>query len=161
MSKTLTVGGPGKGIFPARVTATFTLQSTAISAGDVVQLDLAAVNTEIDNVNEGAVNSIWTTVTDPVAASALTSLTAGIFALALEDVADGADGLFLLQGVASANVTGSVLEGSLLIGTTGNVLGLAGTSGSKIIAISLGIDASDVVDVWFDGLDGFGQMVES
>lgn len=167
MSKILTVGGPSgnaEGIFPERRTARFMSRAGAtISKGSHVQVDLSSASTEVDNINEGAANSAWTTVLDPVSSTTLAGLRAGIFAVALEDVADNEVGEFLLQGVVKANVDASTVAGSLLVPAVNNQLDLAATTDLKVIAIALEDDSAvtNEATVWFDGLYGFGSAIDA
>ena len=171
MGKFISVGGPSAGssaigVRLDSVCSTFWNRAGAtIAAGAHVQLDLAAVNAEVVTTTDGAENSVFNTVMDPVGNTSIVGLMAGIFAIALEDVADNTIGKFLLRGrVDAALVTGTVVEGTLLVASTTNRLVLAGTTAAKIIAISLAIDSdgtADEVEVWFDGIDGFGTALDA
>lgn len=133
----------------------------AITAGSVVQLDLGSTATEAlsTNFRPGTADGPLTTIVDPVAGDVDTvGFRYGIFAIALEDIADNADGMVRLRGyVGNANVDGATVPGAGLIAAANNQLDIAvGTSAAKVIGIALQTDASSVAAIIFNGVEGFG-----
>lgn len=157
----------GKGLGLNRQEASFTNRTgTALAAGDVVQVDLAASAAESTNFKVGDANSALGNV---VAVSAIGARCYPI-AIALEPTADNATGNFLLRGVT--NTTARQGSGDIPIGTplTAEAADLELTAdavaGARIVAIAQTLvanadtTATDGGDctVLFDGLSGFGSV---
>ena len=159
-------GGAGHGIFPGltRVRVRFT---EAATAGDLVMFDLAATASGLSYAPGGDPgDSVWNTVRQPDAASgAKKNLEAGFFGLAEETEGAGDDGWVTIRTphFVGANVDGSTTEGDYLVPQAGSgQLALADTTTptqGKIVAIAREADASNLADVVFNGIEGFGQDV--
>ena len=143
MANLLTVGyGTGVAISTqkGRLTAV-----AAHSKGDLVALDMSLVDATTGLPYKTKATLTATFDTD-------------IFAIALEDVAIGSEGLFAFSGVVDALVDGGM-------GTVGAFLGpktaaadmVTAAAGTKILAHQLEIySATALSKVWFDGISGMG-----
>jgi hypothetical protein len=147
------VGGPGHGLFPkpfdVRVKA-----SEALTKGDVCQFDFAytAATSKVPG------NVAWAgyLVRDPDT----TELQAGFFAVCLESIASGAEGMVRFKGIVNALTDGSVTQGMKLVTNTSGQLVASSTiasgSHSKILGFALETDTGNFADVLFNG-EGIGS----
>lgn len=141
----------------------------AFSKGDLVLIDLALSDAAADdNDIPGDDSSGWRNAVNPTAASEV----AGIFAIALETVADNATFKARIFGVVDAFVhkatAGALAPGDELTADAGveaNALEIdppAATENRKILAIGLGVVADattpTLASVFFNGVSGFGSL---
>lgn len=149
-------GGPGLGLdfqaFDRKVIA-----RAAITKGDVVMFDLANADGAVSNNDLLDSASGLVNVTLPVTAY----LMSGIFAIALEDIADNAQGKVRLCGIVEvANVASATVAGSVLCAANGSgqliIPGGTTAHDSKILGRALTADTSNLAPILFDGMAGFG-----
>lgn len=156
-------GGPGDGLFFDNTVVRITNRSGATTAvGEVVMLNHAQAN-EVDNGIPGSSdsdgnNSVYNNYIDPAITSPF--LKHSIYGIALESIADNETGRVLFRGRVNAAVASATVAGTALVATAdGEMTVAAGTGDSKVIAIAEEADTSNLANVLFDGINGFGADV--
>jgi len=145
--------GPGPGIQSRTETVTLTTHA-AISKGNVV-----AVAPSVNSANE-----FYLTQAPASGNASIDDNEFGVFAVALEDIASGADGRFALTGMVEASVDGTtdVAVGNALEADASAMnLNLGTTEGAKVVGWAIEARATDsvgLVKVMFDGYNGFGTV---
>lgn len=162
MSKVASVGHPPFGFEPHRsiIRATARL---AVNAGDIVQIDVGQSDAAVDTFSVGRETGAFANVIAPTAAG----VKSGIFAVALETLADNEAGQFLLSGLVQVSVikgAGNVVAGDPLVAIASqDWLDAALAAGEKYVALALEAltapTSATSCWVWFDGVDGFGTFV--
>jgi len=145
----------------------FNRSGATLAVGDVVQFDMNQSQAETTSVVEGAEASIWANVIDPVATATGVGIGAGSFyAVALESIADNAEGKVRVRGKCQAYViaaSGSVAIGDPLVCAASNNLDLIEAAGEPYHAIALSAattpTARTLIDVMFDGIGNTGTFV--
>lgn len=142
--------GPGPGIWPDNDEVVVTARE-AVTAGDLVSFNI--LNTD------GAVSN--NIVGDPasglsnVLVGEVTDVTESIVGVALEDIADNAQGRVQIAGVTPATVVNG--------GTAAGEPLTAGVDGAMALAVdaqtiwAYDLDGTDPGRVLLDGINGFGQ----
>ena len=161
----LLISGPSDStgdFYPGSLKRTFTA-GEAITRGQHVQIDIVGANstTTAKDFDPDSSTSLWKNVRLPDTDTApQAGLEHGIFALALEDVASGSSGEFLIWGVAKADAASAAnADDALMAAADGELDVITGTSGNKVIALALedtGDTESGFATVWFNGF-GWGQ----
>ena len=146
--------GPGAGLEPRRQEVTL-LAHEAFSKGDV-----AAIGLDINDKGQ-----LYKT-RDPAAITADTSyaIDIGLFAVAIDDVAQLTEGRFLVSGIIDCEVDGTtaILAGqplSVKAASTSLVLGT--TPADKLVGWALepqDVASGVIISVMFDGINGFGTV---
>lgn len=133
-------------------THTVTLKAhAALTKGQVV----AVSRTITDLSVEGTVVVFDTTVAPASGGDGVDDIKCGIMAIALEDVASGAEGKFALSGVITAEYGSSVSVGDALSAAADLHLDKT-ANGSKVIGYALEAgSANQTKKILFDGLNGF------
>ncbi len=153
---------PGNGMYFTGYTILATNRSGATTGiGEVVMFDMAQSATECDNGTPGSSdgsgdNSSYNSYIDPgIAGVADKHYPCGI---ALESIADNATGKVLLRGRVNAAVATACVAGTCLVANADGELDVtAGTADAKVLAIAEEADTSNLADVLFDGVHGFGM----
>ena len=158
----------GEGLCPANWDVYVTKRGGAAAKGDVVMFDLANADTATTNNTLGGLASGWKNVIEPTTALE----EKGIFAVALEAIADDAEGWVRVYGIVDAfchtEDTQDLAAGELMyldVSVEVNALTAdlpASTDNNKYLAISLEAQTTDpttptLYSVWFNGVDGFGH----
>ncbi len=156
---TQTVGGPGHGWFPADEIVYSCRAGEALSEGDQVAFDFLGSNTTTNQPGDIASKFSNVRYTDSGAVTTA-GINGGVFGIAMEAIANDAQGKVLLRGIyLTANVEAACAEGDLLTVAEDGRLNIAtGSTGDVIVAIALDDDVSNVAPVLFNGW-GFGQDV--
>lgn len=150
---TTTLGAPGVGFTSETIEIT-AKSIVALTKGQHAMLDMANSQTVAITTGGAAGTSIWNTMVDITAAGA----EAFVIGVAADAIAAGGTGKFILRGIVTANVDVAVVAGSKLIPATDNQFDVStGATGYKIVGIALEADASNLADILFDGINGFGQ----
>lgn len=146
------VAGPGDVRFASKaVTRQLTNYATAITKGDVVAINEAVVDSDTNEFD---------TVKQPVTAD----LDAGIFAVALEDVAASAQGMFALRGRIEVRTNGAIALGDNLGPVNAqdylDQVAPGAAANAKVIGKPLETQASgeNLTLCEFDGINGFGYV---
>lgn len=147
------IGGPGRGLWPDEIIVKCTFTEAA-TANDCVQLDL--MNVSASGTAPGD-STPFSTVRDPDTGSApALGLEQGIYGIALETVAAAGVGEVMFYGITSCNVDGATVVGNALTAAADGQLDvITGSTGLKVVAISLEADTSNVAKCWFNGF-GWG-----
>ena len=88
----------------------------------------------------------------------------GVFAVALEVIASGADGRFAVSGIVDAATDGTTdvaVGNALEAGAAAMNLNLGTTAGAKVVGYAIEARATDsvgLIKVMFDGYNGFGTV---
>jgi hypothetical protein len=139
--------GPAGGLEPRTETAILTAYA-ALNKGDLVAISTVVTDGRFATTIE--VNNALVLTTDNGV---------GIFAVAMEDIASGEQGMFALSGIV-----GVLIEGTPALGTAMTAQGGSGKDAitavvnDKILGYMLELVASDgdVGSMMFDGYNGFG-----
>ncbi len=157
----MSTSGPGDGLFFSGHVARITNRSGATTGiGEVVMLDLAQGDGDVDNAIEGSSdatgnNSAYNNYIDPAITAPF--LKHYIYGIALESIANDAVGAVLFRGHVNAAVATATVVGTALVPAANGELVVAdGTLDAKVVAISEEIDVSNLANVLFDGIHGFG-----
>lgn len=125
--------------------------------------DIAQSATECDNGTPGSSdgdgnNSSYNCYIDPgIAGVADKHFICGI---ALASIADNAAGRVLIRGRVNAAVASATVAGTALVANADGEMDVtAGTADAKVLALAEGADVSNLADVLFDGVHGFGADV--
>ena len=128
----------------------------ALVKGQCVAID----NATVEWVGTGYA---FTTTAAPAAGGAIGAHTtemvsSGIFAVALDDIASGDDGLFRVQGAVEVlSNQASLAVGDAVTPTAGDTGVVETVADSKVVGFCLTAgDDDDLVTVMFDGLNAFG-----
>ena len=157
----LTAGGPGVGFFPQFESRTVRFTEAAV-LGTIVMFDFNNVATGLTVTPGGnAGTSFFNTVRQPDATAAgARTLGAFWFGVALATQAPGSDGEVCVRGIVPCNVPAACVAGSTMVPQSGasadQLLITTGGTLSKIIAIGLEADVSNIATCIFDGISGFG-----
>lgn len=136
--------GPGPGFWPDNDECVVTARGSAIAAGDMVRFllvtgdDAAVTNNDLGDSASGLANVL---LGDTVIGEALTGI-------ALEDIADDAQGRVLVTGIAPGVTTGTTTPG---IPLTGGAAGVMALSGAAETVYGIALDATDPGRVLFNG----------
>ena len=163
MSKSGSVGNPPSGFAPDYKTCLGTPRGAAALKGQIWQFDLAASDADVDTFSVGRQTSVFANLI----ASAAAGVESGIFAVALEDIAEDKQGQWCRCGIVDALVqkgTGNIAVGDVLVSTAAQrYLDADVTAGARHLAKALeaatGPSTAVLRKVWFDGEDGFGVHV--
>lgn len=159
MTSVKTVNGPGvTGIHPEEIVVTMKANE-AISQYYICQMDFASASTTAP----GVATSPFYQVRQPDAeGTSLRTLSTYVFGVAQEAIASGATGKVMLRGYTPMRCDSSTAKGSSLVPAADGEGDLAtGGTNLKVIALALEADTSNIANVWFDGLTGFGNDVGS
>lgn len=158
--------GPGDGMYFAGYVVVATNRSGATTGvGEVVMFDLAQSATEVDNGTPGSSdadgnNSAYNNYIDP--AITASQIKHYIYGIALASIADNVSGRVLIRGRVNAAVASACATGDAFVANADGEMDIAaGTSDAKVIAIAEEADTSNLADVLFDGIHGFGADVTS
>lgn len=164
MDAYLQTGGVG-GLVPVNFDRPFWNRTgSTLAIGAVVQLDIgASPATESTSKDPTAVfgTSIWHNVVTPTTAG----LKSGIFAIALESIADNASGKFRLRGIVEAlqfeTSDGAVAVGDDLYAVNASVnLGTVATASAKVLGKAMDViadaDPASLATILFNGIEGLG-----
>lgn len=153
-----TVNGPGVGgIHPEPIVVTMKA-SEAISQYYICQIDITNAAT---TTAPGLSTSPFYLVRQPDTESGtLRTLSTYVFGVAQEAIAAGATGKVMLRGYTPMRCDGSTVQGSALVPAADGEGDLTtGGTNFKVIALALEADTSNIANVWFDGINGFGNDV--
>tara|TARA_R100000458_G_C8076116_1_gene112843 strand:- start:59 stop:529 length:471 start_codon:yes stop_codon:yes gene_type:complete len=125
--------------------------------GEVVMLDIGGTDGDVTALGAvGGSDSPWANYIDPDV-TVNTYGAAAIFAIALEEIANDAQGKCLLRGLSTyTKVDSSTAIATPLVPAADGELDVAGTSKLKIVGIALDADTSNYSTVYFDGINGMG-----
>ena len=152
------MGRPGGGLDIRTITVRLEAHA-AISKGDVV-----AVDPTVFTDNEDTIPHFYKTKTQAAGNDSIDDAQFGVFAVALENVASGAKGLFALSGIVDAAVDGTAdvaVGNALEADGAANNLNFGTTIGYKVLGFALEARATNsvgLIKVMFDGVSGFGQI---
>lgn len=153
---------PGDGLFFQGYTVYATNRSGATTGiGEVVMFDIAQSATEVDNGTPGSSdgggnNSSYNNYIDPGIAGVADKHF--IFGIALESIADNVAGQVLIRGRVNAAVATATVAGTALVANADGEMDVtAGTGDSKVLGLAEGADVSNLADILFDGVHGFGM----
>lgn len=156
--------GPGNGMYFAGyvVVATNRTEDTT-GVGEVVMFDLAQSAGEVDNAIPGSSdadgdNSAYNCYIDPAITGA--HIKHYIYGIALEAITLNSTGRVLIRGRVNAAVATATVAGTTLIANADGELDVSTeASDSKVIGIAEAADVSNLGDILFDGIHGFGADV--
>lgn len=163
MSKSGSVANPPFGFAPDYKTCIGIPRGAAATKGQIWQFDLGASDADVDTFSVGRQSGVFANLI----ASAAAGVESGIFAVALEDIAENKPGQWCLSGICDALVqknSGNIAAGDVLVSTAAQTyLDADATAGARHLAKALeaatGPSTAQLKKVWFDGLDGFGVHV--
>ena len=150
MSNFFGAGGPAAGIGPRNATLQLTAHA-AINKGDVLAVS-PLVNSD---------DQFYTTVESLSGNAGIDDNEFGLFVVALETIASGAKGQFLVSGITDVLISGTPAVG-VGMGAKLSTKDLAGSAvGSKIIGymLEVGANGTGTQKVLFDGWNGFGIRI--
>lgn len=153
MSGTQPIGAPNPGI---RIPANHV---RLVAHAATVKGDVWSVDDSVQTVGGVEVNQLYKTaaITN---GDELSSADSGIIVVALEDVAEGAEGLFCLQGMCEATTDAAADVGAMLVGKAGANDLTAAVAGTKVVAYAVETTTgAGLCKVMFDGLNGLGIFV--
>lgn len=136
------------------------MRGGAAAVGDVLQFDLSAEDGDVSTVDIGSDTSIFRNVSAPTA----TGVAGGSWnCVALEAIADNAEGLVRVFGICQAYViaaSGSPAIGSRLVPTTAKNFDLVSAAGESYRAMSLAAVTTpttrELATVLVNGIGSFG-----
>jgi len=146
--------GPGAGLEPRRQEVTLTAVA-ALTKGDMTAID-PAVDTN---------GRFYKTRASAAASDTIYGLSVGFRVVALENIATGANGRFLVSGITDVLVDGTanVAAGQPLCAVANEEnMAIATTANNKVFGYALAAQAADsavLTSVMFNGIDGFGTVV--
>jgi hypothetical protein len=141
------IGQPGAGL-TIRTESVRLIAHAALSKGNVVTVDLTSFNGDVFNKTAA--------IAGAAAKAPANSLEAGIQVVALDNVADGAEGMFAVKGVVDVIAGSAVTVGQGVQGATDLKVDAVGATG-KVCGFALTTGALDgLMTVYWDGLNGFG-----
>lgn len=163
MSKTGSVANPPFGFEPDFRSCIATPRGAAAVKGQVWQFDLAQADADVNTFSVGRDSGAFANLI----ASTAAGVESGVFAIALENIAENKPGKWCLSGICDALVqknSGNIAAGDVLVSTaTQLTLDADVTAGARHLAKALesatGPSTAQLKKVWFDGLDGFGVHV--
>lgn len=141
MTNTAPSQDPGIGLTEANTDIKM-ISTSAVDPGDVVAVD-GTVGSE----------TRFDTVKTPVTAD----LELGLFAVALETVAAGAQGMFRFRGMVKAQTASTPAVGAKLAAANGVTTIAASAAVTKVIAYALVTGTTVPTLVMFNGIEGYGN----
>ncbi len=147
------INGPGFGLEPKTEKVTLTTHA-AVSRGNVVAV-APSVNSD---------NQFYLTQAPASDNASIDDNEFGVFAVALEDIASGANGEFALTGLVDASVDGTAdvaVGNALEVDGSAMNLNVGTTAGSKVVGYAIEARTADsvgLIKVMFDGYNGFGTV---
>lgn len=163
MPKASSVANPPFGFEPELRTVRAIPRGAAAAKGEIWQFDLARSDGDTTNFQVGDDNSCFANLV----ASSAAGVESGVFAIALEAIAEDKPGRWALCGLVEALVqknSGNIAINDVLVSTASQkYLDADVTAGARHLAKAMeaktGPSTATLAWVWFDGLDGFGVHV--
>ena len=132
------------GIDPQNIDVKVTMRGGTAAAGDVLVFDLDATDAAVTSGVPGTMASIWSNVR-AAAAAEIAGQSSAFVCVALEAMADDAEGMVRIHGIVDAFVigaAGSMAVGTQLVLAASNNADIVQATGERIIGIGLEAVAS-------------------